>query len=919
MHFNCYNFNMKFKVIISFVLLVLSACTNSNNSSNNSSSLSSSVTSSQSQNLQVSNITFRLRGDNVSNYANHALWIWEDGFDGELFIFENTDAYGGYISLPVTTWETRTKLNYIIRPANTWAGQSPDTSIFFSDFAPYVTSEGEMNVYLILGESEYYFTEVDATGDRITGVFFTAWNRIEIQTNAPFTSYEVLAGDDVIASGGAGNSGFRANLSSDADISLLYRVRVKFKPTDTKTKIRTVLANRLFDTTKFINEFTYTGTDLGLTFTSTDAIFKVWAPTSQRVRLNIYTSGDPSSVSGQTITDLPIGMYIMEKGVKGIHYYVLPLDAHRGLIGRYYTYTVTNAVGTNEVMDPYATTAGVNGVRAKIVNVSDIQPEGWNQVTFEDITSPTDLLIYELHVRDLTMDETWTGTEKNRGKFSGLIEPGTRYTSPDGVTVTTGFDHLKELGFNALQILPFYDQANNELSNTFNWGYNPLNFNVLEGQYSTNPRDGSVRVLEFKEMVQTFAANDVRIIMDVVYNHTASAMGSNFNMLVPGYYFRLNPDGTFSDGAGVGNETKSERPMFRKFIVDSVKFWAEEYKIKGFRFDLMALIDVETMNQVRAALNEVDPDIVIYGEPWKGFSDTTLPLDQQSNTYSVYNRLNGIGGFNDAGRNGLKGENNWGNGTEYGWFQKGENDNASSPSFINRVKGMLAGMNGDYYNTTYKDPQKTVNYASAHDNLTLYDQLQGTVGIENAPDASVGVNALVTFGAGIPFIHAGEEIMRTKIAEASDEDQYVFTINGQRISHNSYKSSDFTNSFKWDRKVTYYAQFERYKTMVELRRNGLAFQLETASQVQTKLDFWNSPLTYSTIGMALTNDQQPYYVFANAREAKNSGTLTSVIAWGTSADQVEVLFDSTGYYDIGTLLNGQVLMRPYQVLLVKRR
>jgi pullulanase len=228
-------------------------------------------------------------------------------------------------------------------------------------------------------------------------------------------------------------------------------------------------------------------------------------------------------------------------------------------------------------------------------------------------------------------------------------------------------------------------------------------------------------------------------------------------------------------------------------------------------------------------------------------------------------------------------------------------------------------MNGDYYNTTYQDPQKTVNYASAHDNLTLYDQLQGTVGIENAPNASVGINALVTFGAGIPFIHAGEEIMRTKIAEASDEVQYVFTINGQRISHNSYKSSDFTNSFKWDRKVTYYAQFERYQTMFALRRNGLAFQLETASQVQTKLDFWNSPLTYSTIGMALTNDQQPYYVFANAREARNSGPLTSVIAWGTSADQVEVLFDSTGYYDTGTLLNGQVLMRPYQVLLVKRR
>jgi len=231
---------------------------------------------------------------------------------------------------------------------------------------------------------------------------------------------------------------------------------------------------------------------------------------------------------------------------------------------------------------------------------------------------------------------------------------------------------------------------------------------------------------------------------------------------------------------------------------------------------------------------------------------------------------------------------------------------------------MLAGKNGDYYNSTYTDPTKTVNYASAHDNLTLYDQLQGTVGIANAPNASVGINALVSFGAGIPFIHAGEEIMRTKIAEAEDEDQYVFEINGQRISHNSYKSSDFTNSFKWDRKVTYLAQFERYANMIELRRNGLSFQLESATEVQTNLGFWNSPLSYSTIAMALTKDSQPYYVFANAREAKSSGTLTSIIVWGTSQDRVEVLFDSTGFHPVGTLLSGQVMMRPYQVLLVKR-
>lgn len=911
------------------LFLILSSCNNSTSTSNLSSSSqtisSISITDSSSEitlnDFQV--ITFRLRGDNVANYSNFAIWIWEDGYEGELFTFEDTDDYGGYISFPVDTWETRTRLNYIIRPANTWAGQSPDTIIQYADFAPYVTPEGEMNVYLILGETEYYFTEADATGDRVTGAFFASWRTIEILTNAPFTSYQILADEDVIASGGSGNSGQLAVIPEDADLSLLYRVKVLFKPGDTKYRFRTVLANRLFDTSKFNQEMTYTGNDLGMTLTETDAIFKVWAPTSQRVKLNIYTNGDTSAITGQTINDFPIGTYTMDRGDYGVYEYTLPLTAHRGLIGRYYTYSVTNSIGTNEVMDPYAKTAGVNGVRAMITDISLIQPEGWDEVTFSDISSPTDLLVYELHVRDLTMDETWTGSETNRGKFAGLIEEGTTYTSPDGITVSTGFDHLKDLGFNALQILPFYDQANNELSETFNWGYNPLNFNVLEGQYSVNPRSGITRVYEFKQVVQKFASIDVRIIMDVVYNHTHTGTSSNFNMLVPGYYYRLNPDGTFSDGAGVGNETKSERPMFRKFIVDSVKFWAEEYKIKGFRFDLMALIDVETMNLVKSELNTIDPDIVVYGEPWKGFSDTTLPLDQQSNTYSVYNRLNGVGGFNDAGRNGLKGENNWGNGTEYGWFQKGEADNASNPTFINRVKGMMGGVNGDFYSSSYRDPKKTVNYASAHDNLTLYDQLQGTVGVQNTPNASVGINALVSFSIGMPFLHAGEEVMRTKIAAPTDTEETYFIINGQKISHNSYKSPDSTNSIKWDRKVTYLAQYERYKAMIELRLTLPAFQVESSSLVQpssgAKMGFWDGALAYSTIGAWFTNDpNNAYYVFVNAREATASGSLTSLLIWGSASDQVEVMFDSLGVHTPGIRLNGQVLMQSYQVLLLKR-
>ena len=339
----------------------------------------------------------------------------------------------------------------------------------------------------------------------------------------------------------------------------------------------------------------------------------------------------------------------------------------------------------------------------------------------------------------------------------------------------------------------------------------------------------------------------------------------------------------------------------------------------------MALIDVTTMNLVKSELAKIDEDIVVYGEPWKGFSDTTLPLDEQSNTYSVYNRLNGIGGFNDAGRNGIRGENTFGNGNEYGWIAKGEADNFNNVTFINRTKGMLAGINGDAYNSSYRDPLKTINYASVHDNLTLYDQLQGTVGVNDAQKASVAVNALVTFSIGTVFLHAGEEIMRTKIAGPQDDPDTYYVINGKNISHNSYKSPDSTNSFKWNLKITYYAQFQNYQQMIALRLAIPSFTVNDANAValqgrtQGQMGFWDGPLAYSTIAAWYTKDPNNiYYVFANARQSLSSGPLTSQVIWGNTSDQVEILFDSLNDYPVGTKLNGFVLLKPFQVLLVKR-
>ncbi len=861
--------------------------------------------------IEYETLVVHFRGDGLT-LSDWALWLWEDGGDGALFLFNQpNDEYGAVARYPADTWSTRTKLNYITRKSTTWAGQSPDNYFKFETFKDYITEEGEMHVYLIHMERDIFATQAEALGDRVLKAYFTDWKTIAFETTAAFYSYELLADGSPIKTGGAGMSGQTITLDADADLSVLYQVKVLFQATDTRYKFKGVSATGLFDTAKFLSDYTYDGDDLGVTYTPTASTFKLWAPTSSAVVLRVYVMGTPSIISGSLLTDAMLGTYPMTKGTGGIFHTTVTGDLH----GRYYTYMVTNSEGTNEIVDPYAKSAGVNGSRGMILDFDRTDPEGWDDIAFADIAAPTDLTIYEMHVRDLTIDDSWNGTEANRGKYLGLIEEGTTYTEGE-VTVTTGFDHLKELGVNALQIMPFYDQSNNEKADNYNWGYNPLNYNVLEGQYSSNPSQGHLRVNEFKQVVQAYAEAGIRIIMDVVYNHVASATGSNFNMIVPGYYFRLNQDGTYSDGAGVGNEVKTERKMMSKFIVESMAFWASEYHIKGFRFDLMDLIDTTTLNHARTTMDAIDPDIVIYGEPWSAVG---------YNPGRVYSTLNGIGGFNDQGRNGIRGENSWDN--RWGWMQKGEADNLADVSYLNRVKGMMAGMSGDYYNYANWDPKKTINYASCHDNMTLYDQLLYSVDAADAPKASVAVNALVTFGAGVPFINGGEEIMRSKVAAEDDLPETYYTApDGTKISHNSYRSPDSVNAYKWENKVTYKDQFDAYQRMIQLRSDNPLLRISDASKIgrqyegypSKNMGFWDGDLAYSTIAAWYQNASSVLYVFANAREAVTTGTKISRIVWGTSTDQVEVLFDSSGRFEVGDRISGEVLLDPYQVILVKR-
>ncbi|MFA5481326.1 MAG: hypothetical protein WC282_02975, partial [Bacilli bacterium] len=625
---------------------------------------------------------------------------------------------------------------------------------------------------------------------------------------------------------------------------------------------------------------------------------------------------------------VPYEMTLQAKGVWHVR-------VEGNLHGAYYNYVVTNSAGANEVVDPYAKSAGINGVRGQVVNFDDpsVIPEGWDAipdvwdgVEGYDIEHPTDLTVYEVHVRDLTSDDSWGGTPEKAGKFAGFIEKGTTYTEGE-VTVKTGFDHIEELGVNAVQILPFYDNDNNEAAPSYNWGYNPTNFNVVEGGYSLNPTNGLLRVKEFREVVQAFAtnANKTRIIMDVVYNHVASVASSNLTKIMPKYYFRTNLDGSYTNASGVGNDTKSEAPMMRKLIVDSVKFWAETYKIKGFRFDLMGLIDVETMRQVKDVLHGVDPDFVTYGEGWAGFSGSSS--SNPSDTGNVYSKLNPtttspgiLGAFNDKGRNAIRGGNDQGWGGPplpgYGFISQSD----ASAETKTTVANMLKGWHGDN-KIIGANPYQTVNYASCHDNYTLFDQLNYTLGdgtgavepsIYDVAAASVAVNSTVIMSQGIAFLHAGEEIFRTKVemtvaenAALPEEERLVpydpahpelkefadpvVTMYGYIVSHNSYKSPDRTNSFKYERKVQLLNYFNKYKEAVHARSyvSRYAYAADTSGFMAT----WVSG---NAIGLWVkgsgTNAEICYFV---------NGRTTGSINFASAASST-LRFDSLSWYTGGS-------------------
>jgi pullulanase len=470
----------------------------------------------------------------------------------------------------------------------------------------------------------------------------------------------------------------------------------------------------------------------------------------------------------------------------------------------------------NETVDIYAKAVGVNGNRGMIVDLEATNPKGFENDIRPPFVNPTDAIIYELHIRDISADKSsWI---RKKGKFLGLTETGTLNKSG----LKTGIDHIKDLGVTHVQILPSFDfasineknEANDGTEYQYNWGYDPKNYNAPEGSYSTNPYDGNVRITEMKEMIMAFHEKGIRVNMDVVYNHTYNIEDSWFQKTVPDYYYRKTKAG-YSNASGCGNETASDRLMFRKFIVDSVSYWAKEYHIDGFRFDLMAVHDIDTMTAVRKALDKIDKSIMVYGEGWTA-ATAAIPYQEQALKVNM-SELSGIGAFNDDIRDAVKGSV---------FDAKGKGFVNGADGCEQRVRFGIVGAT-DHMGVRIKGwatkPSQSINYVSCHDNLTLWDKLSLSNPDDNRPDR-IKMNklaaAIILTSQGVPFFQAGEEILRSKDCD-----------------ENSYKSPDSVNSIKWNEKTSNLDVYEYYKGLIAFRKENPALRLKTADEIRQKLTF----------------------------------------------------------------------------------
>jgi pullulanase len=561
------------------------------------------------------------------------------------------------------------------------------------------------------------------------------------------------------------------------------------------------------------------------------------------VSLVTYAKADDLAASGTTTA--------MTADVNGTWVAELSGDKN-GLI---YNYRVTVDATTNEAVDPYVRATTVNGVRGVVVDLSKTNPAKWSKKKPAFSGKPTDAIIYELHVRDLSMDASSGIPAANKGKYLAFTNLNTSFSGQK-----TGISAIKDLGVTHVELLPIFDYASvDETSPTFNWGYDPMNYNVPEGSYSSDPKNPTARITELKSAIQAMHDQKLRVNMDVVYNHVYTASNFSQELIVPGYWFRTDELGNLTNGSGCGNDVASERPMVRKFIVDSVKYWASEYNLDGFRFDLMGLMDIETINQVTAALKKIDPTIIVIGEGW---DMGTLAAELRANQKNI-SKLNGVAHFNDQIRDGLKGsvftpaDPGWATGKL-----------AARPDVIAGIVGNTAYSADLATKWTTQSPAQSVNYVESHDNLALADKITASVkGVSPAGVAQLShfASSVAFLSQGVPFMQAGQEFLRSK--------------NGDE---NSYKSSDEVNSLKWSTKARNATTTKYFQGLIALRKAHPAFRMSTAAAVKANLKFLpttNEVIAYSLNGSAVKDSAKLIVVIHNPNPGAASVTLPNKGKW----------------------------------------
>lgn len=801
-----------------------------------------------------------------NDYSDYRMWLWTIGDGYEV----NMTAGATEATYVLNETSATLQVGYIVKRGEGWEAKDYDSDRFV-DLTQVVS--GQVDVYIKSGVGAVTVDDSKAVkGVKLTSAKTDDNKTINITTSAALegditqifklkntTTGEYVDIESVTGSGTSYVITAKDSLNALESYELEYFDGYTFM----------VQMPDYYSSDEFESLYTYNGDDLGATWSADRTVFRVWAPLASEVKVNLYLSGDADSNDKS-------GSYDMTKDVNGTWVTTVEGD----LNGLYYTYTATVNGKERETIDPYAKTAGTNGVRGMVIDMDSTDPEGWeNDKNPCKSTSYTDDVIYELHIRDFSYDAS--SGMVNKGKYLAFTETGT--TNSFGQA--TGVDYLKELGVTHVHLLPTFDYASVDESNLekdqFNWGYDPQNFNVPEGSYSTDPSKGEVRVKEFKQMVQSLHNAGISVVMDVVYGHVARSDDFSVNMLTPSYYTRTN-----SNGSGCGNDTATERAMNRKYIVDSMVYWAKEYHIDGFRIDQVGLFDTDTVNALTEALHAIDPTILLYGEGWSmttNVSKDGVSLATQANA----DLTPGFAYFNDGIRDAIKG----------GVFAEAE------AGYVTRnyakLGVLLDNINGGAVWAV--TPDQVIQYASCHDNYTLFDKITITNKDDSFEDRVKANNlsaAIIFTSQGVPFIQAGEELLRSK-------------PNGDgTFEGNSYASSSEMNALKWDdlNKDEYKKTSDYYKGLIEFRKNHAALRmtsyqdiLENFKYIQNGQDDEDSVVVYTLNGGANGEVSDGITVILNPSQNKKTISLPegewNICVNGEKAG-TEVLGTATGTVEV---------------------